>query len=260
LYALAVALKPSGVARTHKPYDHRCGIVIVAVLLSGSGSNLQALLDAQDSGVLGAQVGLVLSDRADAYGLQRALARNIPAACVPLPRSADPAVRAAARVAWERRLLAVLNAFEYDLVLLSGFMRVLSADFLAGCRAPVINQHPALLPDPGRSFDASRSGSGDSVATSSGAVIPALRGAHVVADALKRGLPVTGCTIHRVTPALDDGPVLASAEVPILSGDDEDALHERIKAQERRLVVEVVARLAREARQGDRASEGQGEQ
>jgi phosphoribosylglycinamide formyltransferase 1 len=225
--------------------------VIVAVLLSGSGSNLQALLDAQDSGALGAEVGLVLSDRGDAFGLQRALARKIPAAYVPLPRSAQsPEARSAARVAWERRLLAVLNAFEYDLVLLSGFMRVLSADFLAGCRAPVINQHPALLPDLGRPFDASRSGGGDSVTTSGGVVIPALRGAHVVAEALRRGLPVTGCTIHRVTPAVDDGPVLASAEVPILPGDDEAALHERIKAQERRLVVEVVARLAREKETG----------
>ena len=233
---------------------------VVAVLLSGSGSNLQALLDAQEVGALGARVGLVLSDRADAYGVQRALARSIPAAFVPLPRSAGPPeARAAARMAWEQRLLGVLNGFEYNLVLLSGFMRVLSADFLAGCRAPVINQHPALLPDPGRSFDASRSSGGDTVTTSSGVVIPALRGAHVVADALRRRLPVTGCTIHRVTPAVDDGPVLATAEVPILPGDDEATLHERIKAQERRLVVEVVARLAREAGQGERENGRQGE-
>ena len=221
--------------------------MIVAVLLSGSGSNLQALLDAQDAGSLGAEVGLVLSDRADAYGLQRALGRSIPTAFVPLPRVAGPpAARAAARADWERRLLGVLNTFAYDLVLLSGFMRVLSADFLAGCRAPVLNQHPALLPDPGHPFDASAASGGDTVTTSAGIVIPALRGAHVVADALRRGLPVTGCTIHRVTPAVDDGPVLARAEVPILPGDDEAALHERIKAAERRLLVEVIARLARE--------------
>jgi phosphoribosylglycinamide formyltransferase-1 len=220
--------------------------VIIAVLLSGNGSNLQALLDAQDAGALGAHVGLVLADRADAYGLQRALARAIPAAYVPLPRVAGPPeARAAARAAWERRLLGVLNAFEYDLVLLSGFMRVLSADFLAGCRAPVINQHQALQPDPSQPFDASSASGGDTVTTSTGIVIPALRGAHVVADALLRGLPVTGCTIHRVTPAVDDGPVLARAEVPILPGDDQESLHERIKAEERRLVVEVVARLAR---------------
>jgi phosphoribosylglycinamide formyltransferase-1 len=223
-------------------------------MLSGSGSNLQALLDAQVAGVLGAQVALVLADRADAYGLQRALQHGIPAAFVPLPRTTGaPEDRAAVRAAWEQRLLAVLNAFEYDLVLLSGFMRVLSADFLAGCRAPVINQHPALLPDPGQSFDASQAQSpgGDTVTTSGGIVIPALRGAHVVAEALRRRLPLTGCTIHRVTPAVDDGPVLATAEVPILPDDTEDTLHERIKVAERRLVVEVVARLAEAERSGE---------
>jgi phosphoribosylglycinamide formyltransferase-1 len=113
-------------------------------------------------------------------------------------------------------------------------MRVLSAEFLAGCRAPVVNQHPALLPDNG----------GDLVTTVDGRVVPALRGAHVVADALRLGLPVTGCTIHQVTPAVDDGPVLARAEVPVLPGDDPATLHERIKVAERRLLVEVVARLS----------------
>jgi phosphoribosylglycinamide formyltransferase 1 len=223
-------------------------------MLSGGGSNLQALLDAQGAGILEAQVALVLADRADAYGLQRALQHGIPAAFVPLPRATGASTdRAGVRAAWEQRLLAVLNAFEYDLVLLSGFMRVLSADFLAGCRAPVINQHPALLPDPGRSFDGSQAqaSGGDTLTTSGGIVIPALRGAHVVAEALRRSLPVTGCTIHRVTPAVDDGPVLATAEVPIRPGDTEDTLHERIKVAERRLVVEVVARLARAARAGE---------
>jgi len=98
----------------------------------------------------------------------------------------------------------------------------------------VINQHPALLPDDG----------GDTVATSSGLTIPALRGAHVVPDALRLGMAVTGCTIHRVTPRVDDGPILARAEVPILPGDDEASLHERIKAQERRMIVQVVRDLA----------------
>jgi phosphoribosylglycinamide formyltransferase-1 len=89
------------------------------------------------------------------------------------------------------------------------------------------------------------------VTTSAGLVVPALRGPHMVGAALRRGLPVTGCTVHRVTPVVDDGPVLP--------GDDEAALHERIKVEERRLVVEVVARLAREARQGDREIERQGD-
>lgn len=209
----------------------------IAVLLSGGGSNLQALIDARDAGELGAEIGLVVSDRADAYGLQRALQRDIPAAFVPLPRSsAGDETRAAVRGAWERRLLGVISSFAPSLIVLSGFMRVLSASFLAGAGSQVINQHPALLPD-----------AGDTVTTSGGLVIPALRGAHVVGDALRRGLPVTGCTVHRVTPLVDDGPVLARAEVPVLPGDNQAALHERIKAEERRLIVQVVRQLARDA-------------
>ncbi|HEU4329373.1 MAG TPA: phosphoribosylglycinamide formyltransferase [Roseiflexaceae bacterium] len=207
----------------------------LAVLVSGSGTNLQALIDAQQAGDLHAEIALVLSDRADAYGLQRALEREIPAAFVPLPRPPGRAAARAARAAWEQRLLAVIRPFTPDLIVLAGFMRVLSADFLAGAPAPVINQHPALLPE-----------SGDTVTTSGGLVIPALRGLHVVGEALRQGLPVTGCTIHRVTPAVDDGPVLARAEVPVLPDDDEASLHERIKAAERRLIVEVVRQLAAE--------------
>jgi phosphoribosylglycinamide formyltransferase-1 len=208
----------------------------IAVLVSGSGSNLQALLDAQQAGDLGdAEIVLVVSDRADAYGLQRALKRRVAAAFIPLRHPRDPAARAA----WERRLADVVAAFAPDLIVLAGFMRVLSPVFLDRFPNRVINQHPALLPDDG----------GDTFVTSRGIVIPALRGAHVVADAIRLGLPVTGCTIHRVTPAVDDGPVLARAEVPVLPGDDEATLHERIKDVEHRLIVEVVARLAREGRQ-----------
>ncbi len=207
----------------------------IAVLVSGSGSNLQALLDAQQAGDLGnAEIVLVVSDRADAYGLQRALKHRVAAAFIPLRHPRDPAVRAA----WERRLADVVAAFAPDLIVLAGFMRVLSPVFLDRFPNRVINQHPALLPDDG----------GDTFVTSRGIVIPALRGAHVVADAIRLGLPVTGCTIHRVTPAVDDGPVLARAEVPVLPGDDEATLHERIKDVEHRMIVEVVARLVREGR------------
>ncbi len=207
----------------------------IAVLVSGSGSNLQALLDAQQAGDLGdAEIVLVVSDRADAYGLQRALKHRVAAAFIPLRHPRDPAVRAA----WERRLADVVAAFAPDLIVLAGFMRVLSPVFLDRFPNRVINQHPALLPDD----------SGDTFVTSRGIVIPALRGAHVVADAIRLGLPVTGCTIHRVTPAVDDGPVLARAEVPVLPGDDEATLHERIKDVEHRMIVEVVARLVREGR------------
>lgn len=204
----------------------------VAVFVSGSGSNLQALLDARQTGDLGnTEIVLVISDRADAYGLQRALKHRVAAAFVPLRQPRDPVVRKE----WECRLADVTAAFKPDLIVLAGFMRVLSPVFLDRFPDRVINQHPALLPDDG----------GDTFTTSRGIVIPALRGAHVVADALRLGLPITGCTVHRVTPAVDDGPVLARVEVPILPGDTEETLHERIKQVEHRLIVEVVARLAR---------------
>lgn len=207
----------------------------IAVLLSGAGSNLQALLDAQRAGLLGpAEIGLVLSDRADAYGLQRALAQNLPTACVPLPSSPAGPLRVAARAAWEQRLARVATVFEPDLLVLAGFMRVLSASFLEQFPDQVINQHPALLPDDG----------GSSVVSPSGYRLPALRGANVVAEALRLGLPATGCTVHRVTPRVDDGPILARAEVLILPDDSAASLHERIKAEERRLIVEVVRGLA----------------
>jgi phosphoribosylglycinamide formyltransferase-1 len=206
----------------------------IAVLLSGSGSNLQALLDAEAAGSLGATVALVVSDRADAYGLQRALARGVAAAHIPLPAAPRGPARDAARTAWEQRLAAVTAAFTPDLIVLAGFMRVLSPAFLAWFPNRVINQHPALLPDEG----------GDTYTTGTGVVIPALRGAHAVRDAVERGVPVTGCTVHRVTPRVDDGPVLARAEVPVRPGESVEALHERIKVEERRLIVEVVRALA----------------
>jgi phosphoribosylglycinamide formyltransferase-1 len=212
------------------------------VLLSGSGSNLQALFDAQDMGTLGAEVVLVISDRADAYGLQRAIKRDVPCAFVPLP-PATKAERASVRLLWEQRLAQIIAAFSPDLIVLSGFMRVLSAAFLDHFPDKVINQHPALLPEDGS----------DSVLLNNGARVPALRGAHVVADALRMGLTTTGCTVHRVTPRVDDGPILARSEIVILADDDEGTLHERIKAAERRLIVEVVRGLAAAARPAVRA-------
>lgn len=203
----------------------------VVVLLSGSGSNLQALLDAQTEGTLhGAQVVAVLSDRADAYGIQRALRHEVATACLPLKRPRN----AAARSVWETQLAAVVAAFQPDLIVSSGFMRVLSPAFLDQFPGRIINQHPALLPDDG----------GATYRTNNGTTIPALRGAHVVADALRFGLSVTGCTVHYVTPTVDAGPVLARSEVIMYSNDDEASLHERIKNAERRLIVEVVQRLA----------------
>lgn len=198
----------------------------IAVLISGSGSNMQALLDDQS----GYAVGLVLADRADAYGLQRGLAANVPTVCVPLLRPKNRIERKR----WEQQIAGVLDVFNPDLIVMAGWMRVMSAGFTERFAGRIINQHPALLPD----------AAVNTYRLADGTLIPAIRGAHAVRDALRLGVPATGCTVHWVTAEVDVGPVLARAEVPVLPGDDEPTLHERIKAQERRMIVEVVRRLA----------------
>lgn len=199
---------------------------MIAVLISGGGSNLQALLQDQR----GYQVGLVLADRVGATGLQHGLQANVPTAAVPLHRPKDRHERDR----WEQQVVGVLDAFAPDLIVMAGWMRVMSAEFIARFAGRIINQHPALLPD-----DAA-----DSYRLASGATIPAIRGAHAVRDALRLGIPTTGCTVHWVTPAVDVGLSLARAEVPVLADDDEATLHERIKQAERQLIVAVVRRLA----------------
>ena len=198
----------------------------VLVLASGDGSNLQALLDDQ----LNYRVVGVIADRPGARALVRAEAAEVAAVCVPLAQPRDPEQRAA----WEERVVEAIESFAADLIVMAGWMRVMSAAFVNRFAGRIINQHPALLPDDSASF----------YALPDGREVPAVRGAHAVRDALRLGLPVTGCTVHWVTPEVDVGPVLARAEVPVLAGDDERTLHERIKAEERRLIVEVVRRLA----------------
>jgi phosphoribosylglycinamide formyltransferase-1 len=208
-------------------------VVKLVVLLSGSGSNLQTVIDAIAAGRLNARIAAVISDRADAYGLQRALQANLPAVCLPLPGSRDAAERARLRAAWETQLAELTAVFAPDLVLLSGFMRILTPRFLSRFPERVINQHPALLPADG----------GEIVHLQDGRTIPALRGAHVVADAVTQQLPVSGCTIHYVTPIVDAGPLLGTREVPLLPGDDAATLHARIKTAEHELLLEVLGRL-----------------
>ena len=198
----------------------------VAILASGGGSNLRALLDDQQ----GYRIVLVLADRPGAGALGHAERAGVPAVCLPLTNPRDPAQRAA----WEQEVAATLAAYAPDLIVMAGWMRVMSMGFVNQFDGRIINQHPALLPD-------------DHAADyqfADGSRIPAIRGAHAVRDALRLGLARTGCTVHWVTPEVDVGPALARAEVPVLPGDDEQTLHERIKGHERRLIVEVVRRLA----------------
>jgi len=183
------------------------------VLASGSGTTLQALLDAAGDPAYGAQVVAVGSDKPAARALERARAAGVEAFAVAVAECPD-------RAAWNAALADAVAAHAPDLVVCAGFMRILSADFLARFPARVVNTHPALL--------------------------PSFPGAHAVADALAYGVRVSGVTVHLVDEGVDTGPVVAQAAVPVHADDDEAALQSRIQDVERPLYVEAVGRLARE--------------
>jgi phosphoribosylglycinamide formyltransferase 1 len=183
----------------------------VVVLVSGHGSNLQALLDAVAEPGSGLAVVLVAADRPDAYGLERARRAGVDTAVV---RPADHSDRSAFDLALRDRVAAARP----DVVCLAGFMRILGPGFVRAFPDRIVNTHPSLL--------------------------PAFRGAHAVRDALAYGVKVTGCTVHLVDEEVDHGPVLFQSPVPVEGGDDEDRLHERIKAEEHRLLPTAVRLLA----------------
>ncbi|MEU7479418.1 phosphoribosylglycinamide formyltransferase [Lentzea sp. NPDC042327] len=182
----------------------------VVVLVSGSGTLMQALLDATD---LPIEVVAVGADREDIEGLKRAERAGVPHFAVKLRDHAD-------RAAWDVALTEAVAAHEPDLVVSAGFMKIIGPEFLARFGGRMINTHPALL--------------------------PAFPGAHGVRDALDYGVRVTGSTVHLVDAGVDTGPILAQEAVVVEPGDTEETLHERIKVVERRLLVETVGRLARE--------------
>jgi phosphoribosylglycinamide formyltransferase-1 len=185
----------------------------LVVLASGSGSTLQALLDASTDAAYGAAVVAVGTDRPGARAVERAAAAGVPTFAVPLAGSGD-------RTAWNAALGDAVAAHAPDLVVCAGFMRILSPDFLDRFPQRVVNTHPALL--------------------------PAFPGAHAVSDALAYGVRLSGVTVHFVDDGVDTGPVVAQAAVPVLDGDDEAALQSRIQEVERPLYVDAVGRLARQ--------------
>jgi phosphoribosylglycinamide formyltransferase-1 len=217
----------------------------LGVLISGSGSNLQALIDAIESHQLpGVEIALVVSNKADAYGLQRALKHKLPAIYLPWrqqnvgarfiapkPIAPKPIASETKLNENESRLTALLNLFQVDLVVLAGWMRILSAPFLEQFPRRVINIHPALLPD---------DGTGSTYTTSDGTQTPVFRGLHAVQQALDAGVKITGSSVHYVTPEVDAGPVICREEMAIREGDTDESLHERLKAVEHRLIVEAV--------------------
>lgn len=187
----------------------------VVVLVSGSGTLLQALLDAIEDDGLAAQVVGVVADKADCLGLERARRADVPAVGHPLVRGVD-------RATWDAELAEIVAGFEPDLVASAGFMKLLGEAFLSRFGGRTINTHPALL--------------------------PSFPGMHGPRDALAYGVKVSGASVFMVDDGVDTGRILAQGAVPVLDGDTVDELHERIKVVERRLLVDVVRDLA--ARKG----------
>ncbi|MEU3658452.1 phosphoribosylglycinamide formyltransferase [Streptomyces sp. NPDC032940] len=196
-----------------KPVAQRAKRLVV--LVSGSGTNLQALLDeiaATGVEAYGAEIVAVGADRDGIEGLARAERAGLPTF---VRKVKDYGTRAE----WDAALAAAVAAHEPDLVVSAGFMKIVGKEFLARFGGRFVNTHPALL--------------------------PSFPGAHGVRDALAYGARVTGCTVHFVDDGVDTGPIIAQGVVEIRDEDDESALHERIKEVERRLLVDVVGRLAR---------------
>jgi phosphoribosylglycinamide formyltransferase 1 len=185
----------------------------LVVLVSGAGTNLQALLDACASESYGARVVAVGADRDGIAALDRARAAGV--ATFTLRVRDFPA-----RADWDRALTRACADFEPDLVILAGFLKLVGACFLDVFGGRVINTHPALL--------------------------PSFPGMHGVRDALEHGAKVSGCTVFLVDAGTDSGPIVAQAAVPVMDDDDEAALHERIKATERALLADTVGRLVRD--------------
>jgi len=179
----------------------------IVILISGRGSNMESLLAAVAAGTLPVRVAAVLSNRPDAAGLQSAAAQGVPTRVVDHKQFAD-------RVAFDAAMSEAIDAFAPDLVVLAGFMRILSEGFVRRYEGRLMNIHPSLL--------------------------PAFPGLHTHRKALDEGVRVHGCTVHFVTPALDHGPLVVQAAVPVLDDDDEAALAARVLAQEHRVYPQAV--------------------
>jgi len=185
-------------------------VLTVAVLISGTGSNLRALLDAAADPEFPARIVVVGADR-EADGFSHAEEYGIPTFMVPFSQFAT-------REEWGAELNAQLEVWRPDLVVLSGLMKLLPADIVDAWSPRIVNTHPAYLPE--------------------------FPGAHGVRDALAAGVAQTGASVIIVDNGVDSGPILAQERVPVLPGDDEHTLHDRIKPVERRLLIDVVRRVA----------------
>lgn len=178
----------------------------LGILISGRGSNMQALIEACKNENFPAKVACVITNNSKATGLLFANSENIPTFIV-----ADKPLN-------EEKIHEILIQYEVDLVCLAGFMRILKADFLSKWNNKVINIHPSLL--------------------------PSFKGLNAQEQALKAGVKIAGCTVHYVTPEIDAGDIIAQSSVPVLEGDDVKSLSERILAEEHKCYVEAVKIIA----------------
>jgi phosphoribosylglycinamide formyltransferase-1 len=186
----------------------------IAVLASGRGSNLQAIIDAIAAGELAAEIVLVFSDQPDSHALKRAAAADILCKALPAKGFVD-------REAYDAELAAIIDESGAHLVVLAGFMRILSERFLAAFPDKVINIHPSLL--------------------------PAFPGIHGQKQAIDHGVKISGCTVHFVDTGMDTGAIIAQRAVPVWEDDDEDALSARILIEEHKLLPFVIGLFAEDS-------------
>ena len=171
----------------------------IVILISGSGTNLQAIIDAVAAGQINASISAVISNRADAKGLDRARQRHINAVIIDQNEYDD-------RASYDQALIAEIDRYQPDLIALAGFMRILSEEFISHFNNIILNIHPSLLPE--------------------------FKGLHTHRRALEASKKTHGASVHFVSNELDSGPVVIQAEVPVLANDTEDALAERVLHQE----------------------------
>lgn len=186
-----------------------------AILISGSGSGMQAMATHQKiHSECGHRTMIVISDQPDASGLAKAERLGIPAHCIALPEEADHTIR---RHLHEQHIQLLFEEHNIELILLSGYMRLVSAEFVDRWSQRIINIHPSLL--------------------------PAFPGAHAHRDVLTAGVEVSGCTVHYVDAGMDSGEILGQRRVPVFTDDDESSLADRVKIEEHQLYPEVIDRI-----------------
>jgi phosphoribosylglycinamide formyltransferase-1 len=194
---------------------HNPGLLRLGVLVSGRGSNLQAIIDAIEGGRLTARIGVVVSNKKEAPALERARRHSVPDVFVdPKPFANDPNPREA----YDHAILDVLHKHDVELVLLAGYMKIVTSVLIEAYRDRMMNIHPSLL--------------------------PAFPGLDVQKKALEWGVKLAGCTVHFVTEGVDEGPIIIQAVVPVLEGDSVESLSARILQEEHRIYPRAVQLFA----------------